>query len=385
MQNSVRTMIVVEGGYSTSGGNALAALRKFLRSLLEADVVDALFVPLETSKGTVLPALVTDPACLERANPLTPVMPINSARAVSALTGKHSPVRLGAVLRPCEMRALIELVKLQQASLEGVTLIGIDCPGTYEFAEYYTQQRKAESNLPGFDLAAVAQGQASPSNGLALRHACQMCIQPTPVNAAVHIHLFGAETGSGIPVELNDKLAARLQMPAMEGAESGKRKEVIDRLLAMRQQFRDKELATIRARLNSNGGIGALFDTCIRCHNCMTACPLCYCKTCLFRTAAFDHSPEHYYTAAHRKGAQRMLGDTLLFQMTRMNHMSASCVSCGMCTSACPSEIPVGAIFSAVGEQVQSAFGYSPGKDVAESLPLIAFQANEWTEVGEAK
>jgi len=137
--------------------------------------------------------------------------------------------------------------------------------------------------------------------------------------------------------------------------------------------------------MNSNGGIAGLFDACIRCHNCMTACPICYCKTCLFRTASFDHPPEHYLTVARRKGAMRLPGDTLLFHMTRMNHMSASCVSCGMCTSACPSDIPVGAIFSAVGEQVQAAFEYVPGRSVEEPLPLITFQANEWTEVGEGR
>jgi formate dehydrogenase subunit beta len=117
----------------------------------------------------------------------------------------------------------------------------------------------------------------------------------------------------------------------------------------------------------------------------MTACPLCYCKTCLFKTASFDHAPEHYLAAARRKGATRMLGDTLLFHLTRLNHMSASCVSCGMCTSACPADIPVGAIFSAVGAQVQAAFQYAPGRDVKEPLPLITFQPNEWVEMGEEK
>jgi formate dehydrogenase subunit beta len=80
-----------------------------------------------------------------------------------------------------------------------------------------------------------------------------------------------------------------------------------------------------------------------------------------------------------------MLGDTLLFHMTRLNHMSTSCISCGMCTSACPSDIPVGIIFSAIGEQVQAEFEYVPGRDVAESLPLITFQPDEWTEIGEEK
>jgi len=98
-----------------------------------------------------------------------------------------------------------------------------------------------------------------------------------------------------------------------------------------------------------------------------------------------NHPPEYYLTAAHRKGAVRLLSDTLLFHMTRLNHMGLSCVSCGMCTSACPADIPVGAVFSAIGEQVQTTFEYHPGRDVGEPLPLITFQPNEWTEVGERR
>jgi formate dehydrogenase subunit beta len=131
--------------------------------------------------------------------------------------------------------------------------------------------------------------------------------------------------------------------------------------------------------------MAALFAACIRCHNCMTACPICYCKTCLFKTASFDHQPDYYLNASRRKGAVRMLSDMLLFHMTRLNHMSTSCVSCGMCTSACPSNIPVGTIFSAIGSQVQAAFDYVPGRNVEEPLPLITFQASEWMEVGEEK
>jgi hypothetical protein len=56
-----------------------------------------------------------------------------------------------------------------------------------------------------------------------------------------------------------------------------------------------------------------------------------------------------------------------------------------MSTSACPSDIPVGTIFSAIGEQVQKEFAYVPGRDTAELLPLITFHPNEWTEIGEEK
>jgi len=372
----MKTVIPVENG------DVLSAMRGFLGKLLETGAVEAIYVPLEADSGAVLPALVTDPARMKHANPLAPIMPINGARAVSALTNKQAPARLGAVLRPCEMRALVELVKLQQASVETLTLIGLDCPGTYELPEAVAKRREG-LDLAGY-LAGAKEGAEPAFGGLSLRPACQMCLNPTSDLAAISLELIGVDASQGVPVTLPDEIAAKLGLAEAGGASSG-RQAAVERLVAARSQRREKELAAIRTQMGSNGGVAGLFATCIRCHNCMTACPICYCKTCLFKSASFDHKPEHYLTAAHRKGATRMLSDAMLFQVTRMNHMSASCVSCGMCTSACPSDIPVGTIFSAVGSQVQAAFGYQPGRSLDEPLPLVTFRESEWTEVGEAK
>ncbi len=361
--------------------DVLKATRAFLRSLMERGVVEALYVPLEAEGGAVLPALVTDPAMLERANPLAPVMPINGARAVSALTGKHTPARLGAVLRPCEIRALVELVKLQQANLEGLTLIGVDCAGTFEVSDYAARRKAGTLDWAGY-LGGLKTGKAT-LDGSPLRAACQMCVTPEPANCAIHLELLGGDLAQGIPVTLADELGARLGLSEVARADGAA--AALPAALGSRREVRAKELAAIRERMKAAGGLDELFASCIRCHNCMTACPICYCKTCLFKSASFDHAPDHYFTTARRKGATRMLSDTLLFHVTRMNHMSTSCVSCGMCTSACPSDIPVGAIFSAVGEQVQAAFEYTPGRDVSDTLPLITFHESEWTEVGEAK
>jgi len=369
--------------------DVLTALRGFLKRLMDEGIVEAILVPLETN-GSVVPALVTESAILDSANPILPVMPINNARAVSVLTGKHAPAKLGVVLRSCEIRALVELVKLQQATLEDVVLIGIDCPGTCELDEFLLSDawhgENRSTSLSDY-LTAAHEGNESQTSPV-LRTACRMCIHPAPENVDIHIRLFGADMTVALPVTVKDEIAEKLQLTESAQGEawsvesSGK---AIAHITMSRLEFREKELAGIRARMNANGGISSLFTDCIRCHNCSTACPICYCKTCLFKTAAFDHEPEYYFNAARRKGAARMLGDTLLFQLTRMNHMSASCVSCGMCTSACPANIPVGSIFSAVGEQVQAVFKYIPGHDVTEGLPLITFQPNEWTEVGEEK
>ena len=369
--------------------DVLTALRSFLKQLMDAGVVNALFVPLENG-GSVVPALVTDSSILERANQLLPVMPINSARAVSALTGKQVPAKLGVVLRSCEIRALVELVKLQQAALEGVMLIGLDCPGTCELDEFLVSETwHGENRAVSFaNYLSAAQSGSEPQLSPPLRTACRMCIHPAPENVDIHIRLFGADTTVVLPLTVKDEIAEKLQWTESAQGEAwsmeSSRKSLTS-LTTGRQEFREKELAAIRGRMNADGGMIGLFTDCIRCHNCSTACPICYCKTCLFKTTAFDHDPDYYFNAARRKGAARLLGDTLLFHLTRLNHISASCISCGMCTSACPANIPVGSIFSAVGEQVQAAFEYVPGREVTESLPLITFRQNEWTEVGEEK
>ena len=78
-----------------------------------------------------------------------------------------------------------------------------------------------------------------------------------------------------------------------------------------------------------------------------------------------------------------MPSDTTLFHLTRLNHMALSCVGCGMCIEACPAELPVGTVFSAIGQRVQEVFNYLPGRNLDEKPPLITFKADEWSEVGE--
>jgi formate dehydrogenase subunit beta len=374
----MRTTIPVENK------DTLAAVQVFLRKLFESGLVDAIYVPLESEAGIPIPALVTDPVLLEDANPLLPAMPINGARAIAALTHHKAPARIGIVLRPCELRALIELVKLQQASLENVILISLDCLGTYEISDYTNSQKAGTFDLDAY-LIAVRDGSELSTDQIKLRPACRMCVQPNPVNAEITIELFGESLEAGIPVTMSAEFAEKLGYATDLPRSGDTRLAVLTQLIESRRQVREKEISAIRDHLEADGGIAGLFSTCIRCHNCMTVCPICYCKTCLFKTAAFDHPPEHYFKLARRKGGTRLLGDMLLFHMTRLNHMSASCVSCGMCTSACPADIPVGAIFSAIGAKVQAAFDYVPGRSVDETLPLITFQADEWTEIGEAK
>jgi formate dehydrogenase subunit beta len=115
----------------------------------------------------------------------------------------------------------------------------------------------------------------------------------------------------------------------------------------------------------------------------MNVCPICYCKTCVFKSNVFEHEPMKYIGWANRKGAFRLPADTSLFHLTRLNHMALSCVGCGMCTQACPADLPVGVVFRSVGHHLQEVFAYLPGRSADEVLPLITFEEDEWTDLGE--
>ena len=115
---------------STGDRGLTASLQAFLQSLLSLDDIRALLVPLRLPVNqTVMPALVTDSEALAQAAPLAPVFPLNAARLAARLTRKSPGGKIAAVLRPCEIRAFIELVKLKQGRTDELVLIGIDCAG----------------------------------------------------------------------------------------------------------------------------------------------------------------------------------------------------------------------------------------------------------------
>lgn len=363
--------------------NVLATLNAFLQGLLAQGVVDDLLVPQMTLAGdNVVQTLVHDAGHLQMINPIAPVLPVNSATLVSRLTVKGAPRKLGVVLRTCELRALTELVKLNQATLTNVLTIAVDCLGTYEVTDYAALI--AAGVDPTAELLAQAQdGLIRPHEGYNFRVACQMCEYPVPDAPGVRapdIHLGFLGMNGQVLVSVRDDLVETLGLASSPWPPA--RTAIIAKLIGERIAERDRRFAEFRARVKDVAGLVAEFSTCIRCHNCMVACPICYCKECIARTSTFDHEPRQYFDWAERRGIVRMPTDTLMFHLTRLNHMATSCVGCGMCTSACPNDIPVSTIFRAVGEKVQAIFEYVPGRSLEEELPLATFREDELNELG---
>ena len=126
-------------------------------------------------------------------------------------------------------------------------------------------------------------------------------------------------------------------------------------------------------------------STCIRCNACRQACPTCYCKECLLKPEKMGYSSERYLRRAQKKGQIKMPVDTVLYHLTKMNHMASSCVACGLCEQACPMDIPLGRIYSRVGRHVQALFDYVPGRSLDEELPVTTFKEEELPQAEDIK
>ena len=365
-------------------GGAEGALRDLLGKVLDREDIQAVFTPLRLPYGgAVMPTLVTDRERLEAADPLSPACPLSGARLLSRLTRQDAGGRIAAVLRPCEIRAFVELIKLKQASRDGLVLIGLDCAGALPNDTFREAAAADEAGdlTRRFREAAFA-GEERPA-GFEPASACRVCEHVTPDGADVAVGLYGVAANREIWLEPRTEAGkALLQGLGLAGAAEpeGRAKAVKERV-EKAVQARDAMFEETHEATDGVGKLASYLASCVNCYNCRVACPVCYCRECVFGTDVFEHEPRQYLNWAGRKGAVKIPTDTVFFHLTRMAHMAASCVGCGQCSNACPNDIPVMELFRTVAHRVQKGFDYEPGRDADEAPPLAVFREDEFAEV----
>jgi formate dehydrogenase subunit beta len=366
-------------------------LRRFFNQVLETQGIDALFLPVRLKGSTsIMPALVTDPAELEAAVPLSPAFSINSARMVSRLSYKASGRKTAVFLRPCEMRAFIELIKLKQGSRQELILIGMDCPKALTSSDYaaYMNQNPLDEDayiqhvFPGPGENSKTMGR-EPLGSFDFSPACTTCDYPFPGNTMdMNIIVHGLDLSQGMMVESctdrGGQILESLNLPEA-GLPQG-REEILMQIREANSSANQESAGEIAEKTDSILKLNAFFDRCINCYNCRNMCPVCYCKECVFNTDVFQHQPVQYHQWAEKKGSIKLPTDTIFYHLTRMAHMSHACVGCGQCSNACPSDIDVFRLFKSVANATQSAFEYVPGADENEAPPLSVFHEREFED-----
>jgi formate dehydrogenase subunit beta len=362
----------------------LVSLRAFFKLILGLEDISALFIPQKLPmRNTVMPALITDPERLTDIDPLAPAFPLNAARVVARLTRRPMGGKIAVVLRPCEMRAFVELFKLKQGRTDEIVLIGIDCLGAYSNTEYFKFTDLAGEDATAAFVQTALFNEKSPADGFKLAPACQVCEFFVPATADIQIGLLGIDIKQQVLVQAQtakgDDILARLELAAFDIPAT--RQEKIDALKAQRIEARDTMFAATHEATNTIEKLTAYLAHCINCYNCRVACPVCYCKECVFVTDVFNHDSSQYLQWSKRKGTIKMPTDTVFYHLTRLAHMSTACVGCGQCSNACPNDIQVMELFRTVAQQSQQAFDYEAGRSVDETPPLSVFKEDEFTEV----
>jgi formate dehydrogenase subunit beta len=333
-------------------GDPLGTLRKFAQEVWSAAGLNGMLVPIESApEGSLKPHLLEDPAQLTQVNPFRPLMTLNAARLIPEILRAHPGERLAAMLRPCEMRALIEMQKHQPFPVENLLTISVDCLGTFPADEFQwrSERKGSQEGLTSEALQFARQGGIVPYR---YRPACQLCTGPDAQNADLNIGVLGLPVRQAILVSARDStVAERLGMQSIcDGPADDvlvrQRERLLAKMVERSQHTRQRITSSLAGILPLN--LDALvdqFNDCGSCQECMENCPIC----------SVDFPQREAGGGFVRIDVMRWL---------------VSCSGCGMCEQACPNHKPLCAIFGHIRQQLVDALGYQPGQSIHDPLPV---------------
>lgn len=277
--------------------------------------------------------VLDQPEQLQNFNPFRPAMHTNAAAFVPGILREKPAEHYGVVLRPCELRALNQLEKLDPFPQEHLVTICVDCLGTFPAGdlEWRTERRGSADGLASDTLKFARQGGISVDR---YRPACQICRSSGAEDADVNIWVIGLPARQVIMVNApTPELAEQLRFANSTLVETDNellkmRQRVLDRVTTRNQHSRDRFIQELIDSLPATiEAIAEHLEHCGECRECLKACPIC--------------SARHLERGADGRYDRR-----------EVVRWMAACAGCGMCEQACMKNIPLSAVFSVVHEHM---------------------------------
>jgi formate dehydrogenase subunit beta len=344
-------------------GDTVDSFRGFLAAWWEQYRPEMLLAPVEKKDRRGLMAKVIEaPAELVDVNPFAPVMSGNAASTAHRLLQENSGKRLAVMLRPCELRAFIELQKRQKPRVEyaKAVVIGVDCLGTYSKDDY---ERAVEASgakeITGEVLRNAAEGGFRPQS---FRTACQICDWSAPRGADLTIGTIGVDSSEFLLLIARDeKTDDALGLEGLAGElaserQVSRRETVVGAIADTHVGLRKQMIEDMKGvyRFDELGSILAWLASCSLCGECLKACPI--------------YEGEFAGLLNRRRGAET--GVAPLGDMVSLSRWLASCAGCGMCEEGCNMHVPLFLLISALSHRIRDKMHYHSG-DPAEQLPWM--------------
>jgi ferredoxin len=221
--------------------------------------------------------------------------------------------RVGVVVKACDARALVELLREKQVDRKQLYVVGVPCDGVI-------CRQRLDGALAGRELTCGrVDGEAVSCGG----HGWEAVI---PLDELVHPSC----TGCRLPTrEIFDVfLGEQREIPGVEELE-------VSRDADTRYREFSREM-----------------EKCVRCYACRQACPACYCPECFV-----DRSQPAWL------GASSDVSENMLFHLVRALHVAGRCVDCGACARACPQQVDLGLLNRRLEREARELFGFEAGLD----------------------
>jgi formate dehydrogenase subunit beta len=307
----------------------LGAVRGVLQILWETTELKSMLLPLNGNANDPGPNIIEDPEHIQMCNPFTPLMPINAAQLVPDLVKSRD--RVAALLRPCELRTLDGMIKLERLNPDNLLTISVDCLGTLPVDEFkWRAQRKGSSKgLGQVALQFARQGGIVPYR---YRAACQICESPEATMADVNIGVLGLPVRQYLLINIQNvdvvqSIRQEVALPA-DAKLLSQHQRVVARLAERMQDTRERIFSGLVEMLPPN--IDSLVETlqgCDDCRACLDNCPIC----------ASDYPRQEASNEFIR-------GDVIDWLV--------SCSECGICEQFCPKNLPLTIIFGYIRSQL---------------------------------
>lgn len=334
-------------------GDPIGAVREFIKAVWLKGELDGLVVSLSgNGVPRSKPYILASPQELDKVNPFKPLMEVNAAKYLPDLLRKVPEAHLGVIVRPCEMRALIEMTKREAFVPEGLLTICIDCLGTYPVQDFDWRARRKGSAR---DLTSEALHFARAGGIAAYRYrsACQMCPSPHAHGGHLNLGVLGLPIRQHLLVQTRDAITAEwLQMDHIADRTASpaivaQYERSTAKLVARNARTRERITHGLSEVLPSDvDTLIQQFVTCGACRECLDSCPIC----------AVDYPRQDSEGKLLREDVKRWM---------------MSCAGCGMCEQSCPHHLPLSAIFHHIKAQLVEPYNYTPGRSVEEPLPLM--------------